>query len=224
MSSVAYAVLLSQPYDYTMAPGKKTKAWTYYDYTYAMINRLTSLTSLPVLLMVTPEVGGDLRTALHDLSPSTVRVVEVPLVEVEGTSKENQRWRYTGSKLAPYNMTDYSQILTMDSDTFMLHNAGQVWDRLTSIHPHLGPRPAAHSYRTSHPTQPLDSVFCTLPPGANRGPGAFAAVTESKSGISSLYSSVYLTRPNTGTYNELLSRLQQHDPNGPEISDQVSET
>ena len=120
-----------------MPSDEQTKAWTYYDYTYAMVNRLTSLTSLPVLLMVTPEVDGDLRTALHDLSPSTVRVVEVPLVEVKGIGRKNQRWRYTGSKLIPYNMTDYSQILTMDSDTFMLHNAGQLWDRMTSTHPHL---------------------------------------------------------------------------------------
>lgn len=123
---VAYAVLLSNPGGKPMPLGEDKQPWTYFDYAYAMIQRMAMVTRVRILVLVTPDVTSGQRRSL-ELLASNVVTQDVPHVEVLGTKVKDMRWKVTGSKLQVFNLTQYRKILMMDSDTFMIHNADHVF-------------------------------------------------------------------------------------------------
>jgi hypothetical protein len=195
------------------------QVWTYFDYTHAMVRRMCGLTALPILVMVQADVNRYRRATLAALC-GNVRVVEVPTVAIESrrpdysddraaksesesslnSDAESLRWRQTGSKLAPFNMTEYQTIMVLDSDTFMLHNADAAFcDYHQSLQRNVEPKPTTATTTTEAATG-VRRTYVYAPP-------IYAAVTLDAS--RDLYSSVFLLRPDRTTYAALLASLQR---------------
>jgi hypothetical protein len=128
---VAYALLLTQPNTPALADDS-SPPWTFFDYTYTMVRRIieTSLSrTIDIVVMVTPDVDFSARELLLSID-MRVKIVNASNLEFGAPGKKTEllhRWRHTGAKLSAFNLTQYEQVLLLDTDTYMLHSSDDIF-------------------------------------------------------------------------------------------------
>jgi len=183
-------------------------------------------------------VDQSLREQLRSISPRVI-VHETSATKInanfnnENSSEDNSRWRFTGTKLGVFNLTTYDRILYLDSDTFMLRNADNVFCDVS-----LSNSKTSFSFAASSESHPPVSAVRTRSShdpfdDGHPSPAKFAGqeAKEAKARAQTferapprvnLYSSVFLVRPSSDTFTALLEllrdRLHRH---GGAFSDQV---
>lgn len=98
---------------------------TYFDYIYALVSKLVSVTSFPVVILVTSEVAATHRTQWTSISPGQVEVREIlpGYTSIDGLEATRTYHYFSFGKLEVLNprwVGDFSKLIVFDPDTFAL--------------------------------------------------------------------------------------------------------